>query len=136
MSGLFANTVSALCYDIARSQVAPCETSGNFNDVTSFVMASWHRMPRFLAWPIRLATVLFTLSSIVSAGGLYYRLPPQRRWTILESWRYSRLGSCRDLVRFYHSLATLAVYSRKANRSQQERWHETAPTEAAIEAWR
>lgn len=111
MPGLFENTVSAICYDIARTQP---ECRPPYDDLSAFILAQWARMPRFLAWPLRAATLAFSLASLLTDGALYYRLAPERRTLRLERWRLSRLGPCRDLVRFYHSLALLALYSRPA----------------------
>jgi hypothetical protein len=107
--GLFEHTVSAICYQIAYSEGWPQLAS--YNDVTRFVLQQWGRMPRFFAWPLRLATVWFAVSGL-SKGHLFHRLSPQRRAIQLESWRSSRLGPYRDLVRFYRSLALLSLYSR------------------------
>ena len=115
MPGLFENTVSAVCYEIARSQnsdFCPIDVPP-YNDVTAFVLGQWHRMPRFLAWPLRLATVGFALRGLLSGGSLFHQLPPHRRAILLESWRRSSLGPCRDLIRFYRSLAIMALYSRE-----------------------
>ena len=113
MPGLFEDTVSAICYEVAASQetgAAPWDTPP-FNDVTAFVLSQWRRMPRFLAWPLRFATLAFAFAGLTS-GSLFHRLEPSRRRVQLESWRNSSLGPCRDLIRFYRSLATLALYSR------------------------
>jgi hypothetical protein len=110
---LFEKTVSAICHEISRSQdtgFAPIDTPP-FNDVTAFVLAEWRRMPRFLAWPLRLATLAFAFRGFF-AGGLFHQLAPQRRRILMETWRNSSIGPCRDLIRFYRSLAILALYSR------------------------
>jgi hypothetical protein len=109
MPGLFENTVSALCYDIARAQSFQ---SPPYNDVTAFVLGQWSRMPRFLATPLRLATLLFACSTLLR-GGLYHRLRPEIRALVIETWRLSRIGTCRDFMRFYRSLALMALYSRE-----------------------
>jgi hypothetical protein len=116
MPGLFENTVSAICYEVARSQdtgVAPFDAPP-YNDVTAFVLGQWRRMPRFLAWPLRLATMAFAARGLLS-GGFFHQLAPQRRRLQLEAWRTSSIGPCRDLIRFYRSLALLALYSRECS---------------------
>ncbi|MBL8219158.1 MAG: hypothetical protein JNL62_08005 [Bryobacterales bacterium] len=102
MSGLFEKTVAAICEEVARSQGQPSA------DVAAFVIGQWQRMPRFLAWPLRVATLVFACSGLPS--GLFHRLPPAQRERKIESWRTSALGPCRDLMRFYRSLALLEVY--------------------------
>jgi hypothetical protein len=114
MPGLFKKTVSAICYEIARSQdtgVVPIDTPP-YNDVTAFVLEEWGRMPRFLAWPLRFATVAFAFRGIAAGGVFFHQLPPHSRGLLIESWRLSSIGPCRDLIRFYWSLAILALYSR------------------------
>jgi|SRR5947209_6938280 len=114
MPGLFENTVSAICYEVARSQFTdtpPIDTPP-YNDATDFVLGQWRRMPRFLAWPLRLATLAFAGSGFWSSGRFFHQLPPRRRGIRMEAWRQSSIGPCRDLIRFYRSLALLALYSR------------------------
>jgi hypothetical protein len=113
MARLFEKTVSAICYEIALSQQsgnAPFD-SPPYNEVAAFVLGGWQRMPSFLAWPLRLATLAFALRGLLS-GGFFHRLAPQRRRPLLESWRSSSIGLCRDMVRFYRGLTILALYSR------------------------
>jgi hypothetical protein len=114
MPGLFEDTVSAICYEIARSQdtgTVPID-SPPYNDVTAFVLGQWRRMPRFLAWPLRMATVAFAFRGLPAGGKLFHQLAPYRRGILMESWRHSSVGPCRDLIRFYRSLAIMALYSR------------------------
>lgn len=111
MTRIFFKTVSALCYDLARTQMGPGAARTPQNDVTAFVLESWRGMPRFLAWPIYTVTVAFCAGTIFSTGRPYYHLAPARRTAHLESWRHSRFGMCRDLMRFYSSLAALALHS-------------------------
>jgi len=102
MNGLFAKTVAAICEEVARAHGRPA------GQTAAFVLSQWERMPRFLAWPLRLATVAFACSSLPAA--LFHHLPAARRERKMESWRTSPLGPCRDLMRFYRSLALLEVY--------------------------
>lgn len=115
MPGLFEDTVSAVCYEIAR-EIAGAQTCGSlppYNDVTKFVLGQWKRMPRFWAWGIRAATIAFSARAILSTGTLFHRLSPPRRAVLIGSWRYSSIGPCADLIRFYRSLSILALYGRR-----------------------
>jgi hypothetical protein len=116
MPGLFENTVSAICYEVANSLDSGMEPFAvpPFNDVVAFVFGQWQRMPRFLAWPLRFATVAFATRGLLS-GGFFHQLAPQRRRVQFQSWRTSSIGPCRDLIRFYRSLAILALYSRRGS---------------------
>lgn len=113
MAGLFEKTVSAICYEVASSQIGGAASFDvpPYNDIVVFVLGAWGRMPRFLAWPVRLATLVFAIRGIL-LGGLFHQLTPQRRRLQLESWRTSSIPACRDLVRFYRSLTIFALYSR------------------------
>lgn len=106
MTGLFEKTVAAICEEVARSHGLPA------GDTAAFVLGQWRRMPRFLAWPLRFATLFFACSGL--PGSIFHNLPPARRAQKIESWRTSPVGFCRDLMRFYRSLALLAIYSNAA----------------------
>jgi hypothetical protein len=114
MLRLFEKTVSAICYDITRSQgdaENPSEEDA-CDDVVEFVLGQWRRMPRFLAWPLRLATVAFGLRGLLF-GSVFHRLPAYRRAVLIESWRCSSVAFCRDFIRFYRALTIIALYSRE-----------------------
>lgn len=115
MSGLFEKTVSAICYEVARSQgdLEKSSPEDSYIDVVEFVLGQWCRMPRFLAWPVRFATVGFGLRGLL-LGGVFHRLPVYRRAALIELWRCSPVGVCRDLIRFYRALTIIALHSREA----------------------
>jgi hypothetical protein len=115
MSGMFDKTVSALCYEIARGHARYGYAVPPYNDVVRFVSGQFGRMPRFLAVPMRVATVFFGGATLFK-GGLFYRLTPPQRMIQVERWTNSSLGPCRDLIRFYRSLVLLALYSRPVGR--------------------
>jgi hypothetical protein len=107
LEGLFENTVSALCYEIAGREgpAAP------YNDVVRFVLLQHAKMPRVLGWGVRAGTVVFALAAL-RHGALFHRLRPARRRLQVDAWSISRLQACRDLIKLYSSLAIFAVYSR------------------------
>ena len=119
---LFQSTVSALCYEIAGAHAgavaAPYAEGGGeelaapYNDVTRFVIRQHRNMPQVLGCAIQLATLLFALTALARHGALFHRLPPPRRHVQVAAWTVSRLGPCRDLMKFYSSLVILALYSR------------------------
>jgi len=117
---LFPYTVSALCYEIAGAHAASAgEDSGNelagpYNDIARFVMRQHRRMPRLLGVGIEVATILFAFAALARHGALFHRLPPARRHVQVAAWTASRLGPCRDLMKFYASLVILALYSRRS----------------------
>jgi len=106
---LFENTVSALCYEIGAAQGS---LAAPYNDAARFVLRQHGAMPRVLGWGVRTATLLFALAAVARHGTLFHRLPPARRHVQAAAWTASRFGPCRDLMRFYASLAIMALYSR------------------------
>ena len=108
MERLFHNTVSALCYDLARGHGEHWLPA---NDAARFVLRQHARMPRHLGWGIRAATLLLSASGLLH-GGLYHRLSPERRGRIVLAWKRAFLQPFRDLIRFYESLVVMAIYSR------------------------
>ncbi len=119
MPGLFSKTVSAICDQLAQMEDGgPRESQAPV--VTAWVMEQWVRMPRFLAWPVCAGTIVFSLCGLVTRGALFHRLPAERKQSQLEAWRNSSIGACRDLVRFYRSLAVLAYYSATYTGEQRQ----------------
>jgi hypothetical protein len=110
METLFSNTVSALCYDLARGHG---DNRLPANDAVRFVLRQYARMPRPLAWGILAATLLLSANGL-SQGTLYHRLTPERRGRIVRGWREASLKPFRDLIRFYESLVVMAIYSSEA----------------------
>ena len=112
---MFREIVSAICYEIGDSHLAGTGDSAlaaPYNDVADFVLAQWAQMPDYLRQPIRAVTVLFGLSSLGRSCRLYHHNQVTRRRLQRLAWRSSRFSPCRDLMRFYESLATVALYSR------------------------
>jgi hypothetical protein len=109
MENLFHNTVSALCYDLARGHG---ERYLPANDAVRFVLRQHARMPRHLGWGIRVATLLLASSGLLQGGSWYHRLTPERRSRIVLAWKQASLQPFRDLIRFYESLVVMAIYSR------------------------
>ena len=109
MTRLVSNTISAICYEIARQHaIADGPTQG---DLERFVGSQLRRMPRFLAAAIYAATVTFSLTSIFHHARVFHALHTSRRSLHWLRWKDSALAPCRELVRFYESLITLALYA-------------------------
>jgi hypothetical protein len=119
----FRYTVSALCYSIINQR---CESTSSalafpHNEVVQFVLQQHSRMPDFLRFPIVFLTLVFDLWGIVQGGSVFHRLPPETRSCQINSWRSSPLGFCRDLMRFYESIAVFGWYaSPTTNLASQE----------------
>jgi hypothetical protein len=116
----FEDTVCAMVETIARerSSAWSAETSRNF--VAPFVLGQYARSPDYLRFPLRLATIVFSLASIPRCGCRFHRLPHQQRWAQLQRWRHSRLTPFRDLIKFYESLAVFGVYAEQYSPSKRE----------------
>lgn len=112
---MFYETVSTICYEICDWHFIGDEGTAlapPYNDVTEFVLEQWTRMPDYLRQPIRAATIVFGLCALLRGGQPYNRSQMIRRRLQRLAWRSSALSPFRDLMRFYESLATLALYSR------------------------
>jgi len=73
-------------------------------------------MPGWLACGLQTFTLLFSLVGIRYGGRPFFANSAPARARQWHRWRNHRLGACRDLVRFYESLATLALYSPALDR--------------------
>jgi hypothetical protein len=110
----FHGTVSAICDTIAASRRPAAESpiAGPYEDVSQFVLSCLSEMPRPFAFGIQVLTVCFALGGVLYAGRFFPQnsgAARQRQWA---RWRTHRLSVLRDFVRFYESVATLALFSR------------------------
>jgi hypothetical protein len=114
MNGFIDRTLSAICYSLCAERAGDDEDGlpPPYDDVVRFVAGQMQRMPAFLRFGVRAATLLFGLGAMGRGGAPFHRLGLPRRTLHVAAWRTSRLGPCRDLIRFYESLAVVALYSR------------------------
>jgi hypothetical protein len=103
-------TISALVHEVAVTYDCSDRRYPAYNYIVVFVLEQLERMPRFFAWAIKIATAAFGASRIVLEGSFFYRGESTRRRLQIEIWKHSRLGVCRDLMKFYTSLVVLALY--------------------------
>ena len=115
LSYLSKKTISTLCHDIASMQDShnPDGAAASHDDVTAFVLEQLRKMPGFLNRPILLATALFGISRLLLDASLFQNRQHEQPRLQVESWRSSRFGLNRDLIKFYTSLVVLALYSRQ-----------------------
>jgi len=111
----YHDAVSALAYSLAQAHAEPgrADLQPPYNDLTRFVLRQQAHMPDYLRAPLRAATLGFDLAGLLRTGGPFHRQPPANRRRQVEAWKNSRLGWRRDLIRYYESLATFALYSRQ-----------------------
>ncbi len=114
--GWFHDTVSALVYSVGQAHTAANypELRPPYNDLTRFVLRQQAQMPDYLRAPMLAATLGFDLFGLLRTGRLFHTRPPAIRARQLAAWKSSKLGFPRDLIHYYESLATLALYSRDA----------------------
>ena len=112
----FHNAVSALAYSLAHPHETAPELSPPHNDLTQFILTQHAQMPDYLRTPIRLATLGFDSLGTVKGGKPFHRQSPEKRAQQIAAWKNSGIGFQRDLIRYFESLATLALYSRELER--------------------
>jgi hypothetical protein len=66
-------------------------------------------MPDYLRLPMWVATLVFDLSGVLSGGRMFHAKSDEAQIAQLQSWKTSRIGACRNFVRFYESLFLLIV---------------------------
>ena len=69
-------------------------------------------MPDYLRAPMLAATLGFDAAGIFSGGKTFHGQPPELRRRQIAAWKNSGSGFKRDLIRYFESLATFALYSR------------------------
>src|SRR6266446_4827934 len=119
-SSWYHDAVSALVYSLAQPHAAPGhpDLQPPFNDLTRFVLGQHARLPDYLRAPMRAATLGFDLVRLLQTAHLFHSRPTAVRKKQVQSWKDSKLGLQRDLIRYYESLATFALYSRLENRER------------------
>jgi choline dehydrogenase-like flavoprotein len=108
------DTVSALVYSLAGAQAPEDDPSlaRPYNDLTRFVLEQQDRLPDYLRSPMRWLTLGFDLAACLRAGRPFHHLAPECRARRVAAWKQSPLAFQRDFIRYYESLATLALHSR------------------------
>ena len=123
----FHDIVSALAYSLAAPHADRPDLQPPYNDLTAFILRQHQQLPDYLRAPLLFATL------VLDVGG-FHRCPPSIRARRIRAWKNAPVGFARDLIRYYESQATLALYSRNdppANPSAEnrttplrEQWHE------------
>jgi hypothetical protein len=116
----FEATVSALAYELGsrHGETGDPTLLPPYNDVARFVLLQHEKMPVFLGLPMKWATLAFSLAGVCRGGSVFHRLNPRRRRLQIEMWEASVLAPCRDVMKFYSSLAILGLYARLSERMQ------------------
>jgi choline dehydrogenase-like flavoprotein len=118
------DTISALSYSIGKSHARPTEALDlPYNDLTQFILFQQNQLPDFLRMPMEMLTRGFDLAGILRTGALFHSGSEATRAKQIAAWKKSKISFKRDLIRYYESLATFALYSRgslNANRPSPE----------------
>jgi hypothetical protein len=113
MYSTFSATVSALVYSLIDEHCLAGEADRALNNrVVQFILEQHGRMPDYLRLPLTLLTVVFDLWPIPRHFRRFHRLSPESRRRQIGSWKRSRLGVRRDLMRFYDNLAVFGWYAQ------------------------
>lgn len=111
---LFRGIVSAICDTIAegRRPAPKSPMGGPYEDVSAYVLTCLAEMPKLFAFGIQVLTLFFALGGILYAGRPFQQNSGEARRRQWTRWRTHRFSAMRDFVRFYESIATLALFSR------------------------
>ena len=107
----FHETVSALAYSLVQPHEKAPELQPPHNDLTQFILTQHAQMPDYLRAPMQLAALGFDGFGLLKGKPFHAQLPELRAKQI-AAWRNSGISFQRDLIRYFESLAMLALYSR------------------------
>jgi choline dehydrogenase-like flavoprotein len=109
----FQDAVSALAYSLAQPHETAPHLEPPHNDLTRFILAQHGQMPDYLRTPLLVATLLFDTSGFLKGGKRWHRQVPSARQKQILRWKDASAGFQRDLLRYFESLTTLVLYSRR-----------------------
>jgi choline dehydrogenase-like flavoprotein len=128
-SNWFHDVVSALAYAAAQPHETTAQLTPPHNDLTRFILTQHAQMPDYLRGPMKLAALGFDLAGWPIHPRFHHRAAAARARQI-AAWKDSGISFQRDLIRYFESLATLALYSRKSER-RPPAWLESEPLRPA-----
>ena len=108
----FHDVASALAYSLAHPHETTPELSPPHNDLTQFILTQHAQMPDYLRTPMKLAALGFDALGVANGGKQFHRQSPEKRAKQIAAWKNSSISFQRDFIRYFESLATLALYSR------------------------
>jgi choline dehydrogenase-like flavoprotein len=120
----FHDVASALAYSLAQPHETTPALAPPHNDLTQFILTQHAQMPDYLRAPMKLAALGFDWSGLLRTGKSFHRQPPAQRAKQIAAWKNSPLSFQRDLIRYFESLATLALYSRTEKSPHPIGWGE------------
>jgi hypothetical protein len=100
--------VAAICKELhSRYDAIDEQPVMEQSAVVSEIMQRQQAMPDYLRLPVRVLTFCFDMSGIYFGGKRFQKLLPAERDKQFSAWKASRLGLCRNFIRFYESLYLL-----------------------------
>jgi len=108
----FHDVTSALAYSLAQPHETSPELARPHNDLTQFILTQHAQLPDYLRAPMKIAALGFDTFGLARGGRRFHRQSPEQRTQQINAWRKSSISFQRDLIRYFESLATLALYSR------------------------
>lgn len=112
----FHDVASALAYSLAHPHETTPELAPPHNDLTQFILTQHAQMPDYLRTPMKLAALGFDTLGVGCGGKRFHHQSLEQRAKQIAAWKNSNISFQRDLVRYFESLATLALYSRSERR--------------------
>jgi len=82
--------------------------------IAAEIVACQGNMPDYLRVPMRVLTWLFDWAGLIRCGSRFQQLDRPRKLARINAWRNSRIGLCRNFVRFYESLFLLIALQEDA----------------------
>jgi choline dehydrogenase-like flavoprotein len=113
----FHDVASALAYSLAQPHETAPELTAPHNDLTQFILTQHAQMPDYLRAAMKFAALGFDWFGLLRAGKSFHSQSPAQRAKQIAAWKNSPLSFQRDLIRYFESLATLALYSRTERRA-------------------
>ena len=111
-SNWFHDVASALAYSLAQPHETTPELAPPHNDLTQFILTQHAQMPDYLRTPMKLAALGFDAYGVARGGKRFHCQSPERRAGQIAAWKNSSISFQREFIRYFQSLATLALYSR------------------------
>jgi len=84
----------------------------NTDDIAAGVSAQQKLLPDYLPLPITILTCLFEIAGL-RYGGRFSKRSKESQQRQMLAWKQSRIGLCRNFVRFYESLTLLVALQDK-----------------------
>jgi len=104
----YTKTVVAISAALGHQHLAdPSVPRPDNAAIAAAIIAAQSAMPDYLRTPMRILTWIFNWSGLVSSGRPFRKLELSQKVALLDSWRNSSIGLCRNFVRFYESLFLL-----------------------------